>query len=450
MPPNSKAAPQAHSATTRAFVQWIRSAAPYIYALRGRTLVIAFGGEVVADDTFLGIVHDLNLLHSLGMRLVVVHGSRPQIEAILTQQDIENRYAFGLRITDAETMDCVLEASGQVRSRIEALLSLGIANSPMAGARIRVSSGNFLTAKPMGVVDGIDMQLTGEVRRVDTAAIHQRLDDGDIVLISPLGYSPTGEIFNLSLEEVATQVAVRLDAHKLVFLMETEGVRNSRRQLLTELSTRDAEGVLKANGSRLPADVRHYLPCAVRACDNGVKRAHLISRHLDGALLLELFTRDGVGTMIAAAPLANLRNATIDDVGGILQIIEPLEEQGVLVRRSRERLETEIERFVVVEHDGAVIGCAALYAFADEKLGELAALAVHPDFRREGYGEALVQEIENRARKLKLTALVVLTTRTAQWFLERGFRNATIADLPQQKQALYNYQRKSQVYRKKL
>ncbi|MBK7592879.1 MAG: amino-acid N-acetyltransferase [Betaproteobacteria bacterium] len=450
MPPNSKAAPQAHSATTRAFVQWIRSAAPYIYALRGRTLVIAFGGEVVADDTFLGIVHDLNLLHSLGMRLVVVHGSRPQIEAILTQQDIENRYAFGLRITDPETMDCVLEASGQVRSRIEALLSLGIANSPMAGARIRVSSGNFLTAKPMGVVDGIDMQLTGEVRRVDTAAIHQRLDDGDIVLISPLGYSPTGEIFNLSLEEVATQVAVRLDAHKLVFLMETEGVRNSRRQLLTELSTRDAEAVLKANGSRLPADVRHYLPCAVRACDNGVKRAHLISRHLDGALLLELFTRDGVGTMIAAAPLANLRNATIDDVGGILQIIEPLEEQGVLVRRSRERLETEIERFVVVEHDGAVIGCAALYAFADEKLGELAALAVHPDFRREGYGEALVQEIENRARKLKLTALVVLTTRTAQWFLERGFRNATIADLPQQKQALYNYQRKSQVYRKKL
>ncbi|MBK9675746.1 MAG: amino-acid N-acetyltransferase [Betaproteobacteria bacterium] len=450
MPPNSKAAPQAHSATTRAFVQWIRSAAPYIYALRGKTLVIAFGGEVVADDTFLGIVHDLNLLHSLGMRLVVVHGSRPQIEAILTQQDIENRYAFGLRITDPETMDCVLEASGQVRSRIEALLSLGIANSPMAGARIRVSSGNFLTAKPMGVVDGIDMQLTGEVRRVDTAAIHQRLDDGDIVLISPLGYSPTGEIFNLSLEEVATQVAVRLDAHKLVFLMETEGVRNSRRQLLTELSTRDAEALLKANGSRLPADVRHYLPCAVRACDNGVKRAHLISRHLDGALLLELFTRDGVGTMIAAAPLANLRNATIDDVGGILQIIEPLEEQGVLVRRSRERLETEIERFVVVEHDGAVIGCAALYAFADEKLGELAALAVHPDFRREGYGEALVQEIESRARKLKLTDLVVLTTRTAQWFLERGFRNATIADLPQQKQALYNYQRKSQVYRKKL
>jgi amino-acid N-acetyltransferase len=450
MPSLPNAAPTAHSATTRAFVQWIRLAAPYIHAFRGKTFVIAFGGEVVADDTFLGIIHDLNLLHSLGVHIVVVHGSRPQIEAILAQQGIESRYAFGLRITDAETMDCVLEAGGQVRSRIEALLSLGIANSPMAGARIRVSSGNFITAKPMGVVEGVDMLLTGEVRRVDTDAIQQRLDDGDIVLISPLGYSPTGEIFNLALEEVATQVAVRLDAHKLVFLMETEGVRNGRRRLLTELSTRDADALLAAGKGKLAADVQHYLPHAIRACDNGVARTHLISRHLDGALLLELFTRDGVGTMIAAAPLANLRNATIDDVGGILAIIAPLEEQGVLVRRSRERLETEIERFVVAEHDNGIIGCAALYAFPEEKAGELAALAVHPDFRREGYGEALMHEIEMRARKLKLAEIFVLTTRTSQWFIERGFHTATIADLPRQKQLLYNYQRKSQVYRKKL
>src|SRR5512144_70274 len=260
MPPAPLAAPTAHSATTRAFVQWIRLAAPYIHAFRGKTFVIAFGGEVVADDTFLGIVHDLNLLHSLGIHLIVVHGSRPQIEAILAQQNIPSRYEFGLRVTDAETMDCVLEASGQVRSRIEAMLSLGIANSPMAGARIRVSSGNFITAKPLGVREGVDMQLTGEVRRVDVDASHRRLGDGDIVLISPLGYSPTGEIFNLSLEEVATQVAVRLNAHKLVFLMETEGVRNGRRQLLTELSTTDAETIL-ANRAKLPPDVQHYLPC---------------------------------------------------------------------------------------------------------------------------------------------------------------------------------------------
>ena len=452
MPPKPKlrahdATPDARSATMRAFVHWIRAAAPYVHAFRGKTFVIAFGGEVVADDSFLNVIHDLNLLHSLGIDLVVVHGCRPQVEAILAQQHIPSRYAHGVRITDADAMDCVLEAAGQVRARIEALLSLGLANSPMAGARNRVSSGNYLTAKPMGVVDGIDMQLTGEVRRIDTEAIQQRLDDGDIVLISPLGYSPTGEIFNLTVEEVATQVAVRLEAMKLIFLLDADGVRNGRRQLLTEMSTKDADALL-AKSSKLTADVRLFLPAAIRACDNGVKRAHLISRHHDGALLLELFTRDGVGTMIASTALAHLRSATIDDVGGILANIEPLEAEGVLVRRSRERLESEIERFVVAEYDGHIVGCAALYAFPKERLGELAALAVHPDFRREGYGEALMQEIEARARKLKLQELFVLTTKSSHWFLERGFRVATVADLPQQKKALYNYQRKSLVYRK--
>lgn len=441
--------PAANSATMRSFVHLIRSAAPYVHAFRGKTFVIAFGGEVVADEEFLGVIHDLNLLHSLGIRLVVVHGFRPQIEAILAAQRIPSRYAHGVRVTDMDAMDCALEAAGQVRARIEALLSLGLANSPMAGARNRVSTGNYLTAKPMGVVGGIDMQLTGEVRRVDTEAMQQRLDDGDIVLISPIGYSPTGEIFNLTVEEVATQVAVRLEATKLIFLMDADGVRNARRQLLTDLSTTDAEALL-AKGDKLAPDVRTYLPAAIRACNNGVKRAHLISRRLDGALLLELFTRDGVGTMVASTALAHIRSATIDDVGGILQIIGPLEEQGVLVRRSRERLESEIERFVVAEYDNQIVGCAALYAFPEEKVGELAALAVQPDFRREGYGEALMREIETRARKLRLTELFVLTTKTSHWFLERGFRSASVADLPQQKQALYNYQRKSLVYRKTL
>jgi len=355
-----------------------------------------------------------------------------------------------VRVTDADAMDCVLEAAGQVRARIEALLSLGLANSPMAGARNRVSSGNYIIAKPMGVVEGIDMQHTGEVRRIDTEAIHQRLDDGDLVLISPIGYSPTGEIFNLTVEEVATQVAVRLQADKLIFLMDADGVRNGRRQLLTDLSTKDAEALLAAKRGKLSQDVQLYLPAAVRACDNGVKRAHLISRHTDGALPLELFTRDGVGTMVSATALGHLRNATIDDVGGILAIIEPLEEQGVLVRRSRERLEAEIERFVVAEYDNHIIGCAALYAFVDEQVGELAALAVHPDFRREGYGEALMREIELRARRLKLRTLFVLTTKTSHWFIERGFRPGGLSDLPQQKQALYNWKRKSLVYVKTL
>ena len=281
----------------RSFVHWIRAAAPYVHAFRGRTFVIAFGGEVVADESFLGVVHDLNLLHSLGIKLIVAHGCRPQVEAILTAQSIPSRYANGVRITDSDAMDCVLEAAGQVRARIEALLSLGLANSPMANARNRVSSGNYLTAKPMGIVNGVDMQLTGEVRRIDTEAIAQRLDDGDIVLISPTGYSPTGEIFNLTVEEVATQCA-RCDGRDETDFPDGHRRRGQRPPAALVRPVDDRRGKLLERPDRLAPDIRVYLPAAIRACANGVARAHLISRHHDGALLLELFTRDGVGTMI--------------------------------------------------------------------------------------------------------------------------------------------------------
>ncbi|MDR0588820.1 MAG: amino-acid N-acetyltransferase [Burkholderiales bacterium] len=436
------------SAALKTFVQGIRAAVPYIYAFRDSTFVITLGGDVVDSESFLGIVHDLNLLHSLGIRLVVVHGMRPQIESILAQQNIESHYAEGIRITDPDTMDCVLEAAGQVRSRIEALLSLGLANSPMAGSRNRVASGNYLTAKPYGVIAGKNMQFTGEVRRVDREAIQQRLDDGDIVLISPIGYSPTGEIFNLTMEEVAAKVAVRLEAMKLIFISDDNGLRHGNKRL-DSISTDDAEALIK-HGKRLPESLALYLPQAIHACRGGVPRVHFLSSRKNGALLIELFTRQGIGTMLSHHPLESLRVATIDDIGSILALIEPLEEQGILVRRSRERLEAEIERFIVVEYDNLIIGCAALHPFPEESVGEMAALAVHPEFQREGYGESLLHHVETWARKLGLKDLFVLTTRTAHWFLERGFRMAPVSRLPQQKKSLYNYKRNSQVYWKTL
>jgi amino-acid N-acetyltransferase len=433
---------------TEAFVKWFRAATPYIHRWGGATFVIAFGGEVLEDGEFQQLTHDINVLVSLEVRVVLVHGTRPQIEEQMRQHGVTPRYEHNRRVTDDQALACVKEANGIVRVEMEALLSMELANSPMWGADIRVSSGNFVTAKPVGVVNGVDFQHTGEVRKIDAEGIRRRLDDDEVVLLSPIGFSPTGDVFNCTLEDVATSTAIALKADKLIFLTETAGAPDGRGKLISELTVKQARELAERNN--LPEDVAIYLPQAVRACEAGVKRAHLISRHVDGALLLELFTRDGVGTMIAATALAHIRAATIDDVGGILSIIGPLEEQGVLVRRSRERLESEIERFVVAEYDNHIIGCAALYAFPQERIGELAALAVHPDFRREGYGEALMNEIEQRARRLKLTQLFVLTTKTAHWFLERGFRSGSIGDLPQQKQALYNYQRKSQVYVKNL
>ena len=434
---------------TSDFVAWFRSVAPYINAFRGKTFVVAFGGEVVADGKFVELTHDLNLLASLGVRLVLVHGARPQIEQHLLRNKIEDYYHHGIRLTDASTMQCVKEAVGRVRFEIEALLSMGLTNSPMANADIRVAGGNFVTAQPMGVIHGVDLLHTGNVRKVDVSAIKDRLAFNEVVLLSPMGFSPTGEIFNLTLEDVATATAIALDADKLIFLMDTDGVMDKKGELLRDLTIASATEIL-AGKRKLPDDVALFLPCAVRACEAGVARTHLISRHVDGAVLQELFSDSGIGSMVVESSLNTLREATIDDVGAILQLLQPLEEEGILVRRSRELLEREIDRFVVLEHDHLIIGCAALYPFSDEKTAELACLAIQPAYRRHGYGDALLNYISAEARAQGLNKLVVLTTRTAHWFIERGFIEADVAQLPAQKKQLYNYQRRSKVFVKKL
>jgi amino-acid N-acetyltransferase len=437
------------------FVNWFRSATPYIHAFGGRTFVIAFGGEVVDEKQFIALSHDLNLLASLEVRLVLVHGARPQIEQRLKRAKITPKLHNGLRVTDDEAMEIVKEANGAVRVEIEALLSMGIANSPMAGADIRVASGNFVTAKPLGVRDGVDLQHTGEVRKVDAPSIQKRLNDGELVLLSPLGYSPTGEAFNLSLEDVAVSAAIALDADKLIFLMDSAGVHNLRGELLREMTAEKAKNLLKNIQSNdmpinISEDVNYYLPAAIRACEHGVARVHLISRHIDGAIIQELFTLEGIGTMVTEQSLETMRQANIDDVGGILKLIEPLENEGVLVRRGRERIEMEIDHFYIMEHDNRTIGCAALYPFLQEKMAEFACLAIDSQYRGGGRGDKLFNYCQNQAKELGFKQLFCLTTRTEHWFLERSFVEVSIEKLPQKKQNMYNYQRKSKVFIKTL
>jgi amino-acid N-acetyltransferase len=445
------------------FVSWFRSVAPYIHAFGGKTFVIAFGGEVVDDGQFVSLSHDLNLLASLEVRIVLVHGARPQIESRLKRANLETKLAGGLRVSDDQTMEVVKEANGSIRVEIESLLSMGLVNSPMAGSDIRVASGNFVTAKPIGVLEGVDLQHTGEVRKVDAIGIQKRLDDGEMVLLSPLGYSPTGEAFNLSLEDVAVSTAIALDADKLIFLMDSSGVHNARGELLREMTSQKAKNLLHhvknnhfENSENLhetpniTEDEAYYLPAAIKACDHGVARTHLICRHTDGAILQELFTHDGIGTMVTEMPLESMRQAEIDDVGALLQLIEPLEAEGILVRRGRERLEMEIEQFYVMEHDGRVIGCAALYPFLQEKTAEFACLAIHPAYRGGGRGDRLFHYCEEQAKELGFKTIFCLTTRTEHWFLERGFIEKTVTDLPAEKQKIYNLQRRSKVFVKKL
>ncbi|HET8700054.1 MAG TPA: amino-acid N-acetyltransferase [Nitrococcus sp.] len=431
------------------FVSWFRHSSPYIHTHRGRTFVVAFGGETVADGTLPALIHDLALLSSLGVRLVLVPGGRPQIEQRLRARDCTIRYVNGLRITDELALTCVKEAVATIRVEIEALLSMGLANSPMAGLRIRVASGNFVTARPVGIREGIDYLHTGEVRRVDGEAIRQRLDDGAVVLIGPLGYSPTGEVFNLYSEDVALAAAREIRADKLLFLQEGARVLDSAGALVREMTTEEVQLYLHAHPELAP-DLQRLLMGTIEACRSGVRRVHLLAGAVDGALLLELFTRDGVGTLITARPFEVTRPAAIDDIGGILELIEPLERDGTLVRRSRERLETEIGHFTVIVREGAVIACAALYIMPDAAMAELACLVVHPEYRGGERGDALLRRLERAAQMQGVRALFVLTTRSAHWFQERGFQPASLQELPAARQILYNFRRNSRVFIKPL
>lgn len=425
------------------FVKWFRSAAPYIHAHRGKTVVLQFDGDLIDREEFAHLVHDIALLNSLGIHLIIVFGARPQIEKLQQQRNIESHLVRGLRLTDEDSITCVKEAVGAARIQIEALLSMGLPNSPMEDAQLKVTSGNFITAKPIGVIDGVDMGFTGEVRRVDTETMIRKLDNNEIVLIPPIGYSPTGEVFNLRATEVAMKIAISLEADKLIYFMPGVELKDDKGEIIHQLTQQEAETLI--DKSKL--DELNHLPlsCGLRACNEGVKRVHFLQQNQDGGLLLELFSRDGVGTLLSAASFDQIRTATINDIGGILELIQPLEQEGVLVRRSREKIEAAINDYTVLVRDGSVIACAALHVEKDNKYAELACLVVDENYQKSGKGEELFLYIEEQAIKQGVEKLFILTTQTAHWFLERGFIEADINDLPVSRQEFYNYQRNSKV-----
>jgi amino-acid N-acetyltransferase len=423
------------------FVAWLRDVAPYIHSFRGKTFVIGFAGELVQKGGLEALIQDVAMLHAMGMRIVLVHGSRPQVQEQLDLRKVTSRYGTGAmsgyRITDPAALEC------ELRLDIEAAFSQGLPNTPMAGSRISVISGNFIIARPVGIVDGVDFMHTGLVRKVDSESIAHSLVNNKIVLMSPLGFSPTGQAFNIAYEDVATATAMAVKADKLIFLTEYNGITDLDGELIKEFSLRQLEDHI--SGLTLAdADLKVLLQNAIRAIKSGVSRVHLLPHDRDGALLEELFTHDGISTMIAASDIEHLREANLDDVGGILQLIEPLEDEGILVARGRDTIERDITHFSVIEHDRVLFGCAALFPYPNG-LGELSCLAVDPQAQESGDGERLLKRIEARAKAAGLKKLFVLTTRAEHWFLKRGFIRASVDDLPAERKELYNWERKSMV-----
>ena len=440
------------------FVPWFRSVAPYIHMHRGKTFVVAISGEAIAAGKLPSLVQDLAMIQSMGVKIVLVHGFRPQVNEQLAAKGHVPQYSHGMRITDSVALDCAQEAAGQLRYEIEAAFSQGLPNTPMAGATVRVISGNFITAKPVGIVDGVDFQHSGMVRKVDVSGISQILNLDAMVLISPFGFSPTGEAFNLTMEEVATSVAIALHADKLIFVTEVPGIRvrphepeSEDNPIDTEMPLDVAEALLaKEPSATQPTDLGFYLQYCVKACKAGVERSHILPFAVDGVLLLEIYVHDGIGTMVVDERLESLREATSDDLGGVLQLIEPFEQDGTLVRRERTEMERDIGNYSVIEHDGVIFGCAALYAYPEKRTGEMAALTVSPSSQGQGDGEKILRRIEQRARAQGLDSIFVLTTRTMHWFLKRGFVQSPIEWLPEARQRKYNVDRKSVVLVKKM
>ena len=440
------------------FVPWFRSVAPYIHLHRGKTFVVGMAGEAIAAGKLAHIAQDLALIQSMGVKIVLVHGFRPQVNEQLLAKGHEPQYSHGMRITDSVALDCAQEAAGQLRYEIEAAFSQGLPNTPMAGSTVRVISGNFITARPVGIVDGVDFKHSGLVRKVDTVGIRRTLEFGSMVLLSPFGFSPTGEAFNLTMEEVATSVAIELQADKLIFLTEIPGIRidpalpaSDDNPIDTELPLAAAKKLLAdLPDAQQPSDTAFYLQHCVKACQHGVERSHNLPFATDGALLLEIYVHDGIGTMVIDEKLESLREATIDDVGGILQLIAPYEKDGTLVKRDRTEIERDAGLYTVIEHDGVIFGCAALYPYPEAKTGEMAALTVSPHTQSQGDGERILKRIEQRARAAGLQSIFVLTTQTMHWFLKRGFKPAEIDWLPEARMRKYNLNRKSQVMVKQL
>jgi len=426
-----------------------------MHAYRGKTFVVAMAGELIAAGKLNAFVQDLAILHSMGIKLVLVHGFRPQVNEQLAAKGHVSRFSHGLRITDEVALDAAQEAAGQLRFEIEAAFSQGLPNTPMANSTVRMVSGNFLTARPVGIVDGVDFMHSGLVRRVDAVAIRRAIDIGALVLLSPFGFSPTGEAFNLTMEDVATSTAIALRADKLLFLTEVPGIRENPQDanaaIDTELALADAKRMLAAlPAPTQPSDAAFYLQHCVRACEGGVERSHILPFATDGALLLEVFTHDGIGTMVVDEKLESLREATADDVGGILQLIEPFERDGTLVRRERTEIERDIANYTVIEHDGIIFGCAALYPYPEARTGEMAALTVSAQVQGQGDGERILKRIEQRAKSMGLDSIFVLSTRTMHWFIKRGFVQVDPDHLPEARKRKYNWDRRSMVLVKKL
>ena len=434
------------------FIQNFRLSAKYINLFNQNIFVIALSGYVFNEDQFEKIAQDINILHSLKIKVILVYGARPQVESILVKNKIPVRLVKNMRVTSSVALKHVIEVNGAIRNKIEATLS----TIKSVSEGMRLSSGNFLTAMPVGIIDGIDMESTGKIRGVDVEAIKNKLNYHEIVIVSPIGYSPIGQIFNLSYEQTAANIAAAINADKLIYYVDANGILNKRGELIPELTSEKAHKLIShieekpspESAQNLSYDDFNILKSSVFAIKNKIKKVHLINRHIDGSLIEELFTEKGSGTILTEFALENFRKATEGDLKDIYRILFPLEKRKIFIERDLTQIKGMINQFYVLEHDKKFVGCVSLNSFKESL--ELASFSIEPKYQRLGFGKKLLKFCELEAKKLKYDEIFILTTQSEHWFAENGFKEKSKELMPTFKKKTYQSERNSKYLTKKL
>lgn len=416
------------------FVKNLRQASPYISQHRGKLVVFYLPGEMINDGKkLLQLAEDLVLLNNLGLKIILTLGATLQINQKLAENNINWDTYQNIRITSKEQIQAIQETVGLVRSKLESVFSQASAEQHLPHS---VVSGNWLSAKPKGIIDGTDYKYTGSLRQINTNAINKNLEANQICLLTPLAYSASGEVFNLNTLEQAYSIADKLSADKLMIFTEESHLKILPKSL-------DIVELKKQIQHQHPNSLLNLLEKSL-ASSKSIKRIHLMSQNSPSSILLELFTREGTGTLIYTDRYHHLRTANSDDLIQILKLIQPLEEQGILANRNEKEVIQNLPNFIVAEIDGQIIGCAAIYSL-DSNIAELACLAVNPTFQGDEIGKQLVSKTSQLAKERHHNQIFILTTQTNHWFKEQGFQDSDYFSLPVKRQETYNQNRKSKI-----
>ncbi|WP_455383308.1 amino-acid N-acetyltransferase [Salinispira pacifica] len=427
-------------------VDLIRQVFAYANRFKGRTFVFKIDCSIIDHQLFPVLVKDLVLLHRTGIQVIVVPGARERIDEILNRYEIGCEVVNNVRISTPAAMPFIKMAAFDTANRVMTLLS---------GSNISAVIGNWVGARSMGVISGVDFKDAGVVDRINLEMVRKALSDGLIPIFPCIGWSSVGKPYNISSDELATMLSIELKADKLFFVTAADSVSGERYSLpdnpsiaedghLSRMTLSEAAVFLLLNGDRKGDPLLDVLRFAHRACGGGVQRVHILDGRIEGAALKEIFSNLGSGTMIYSNQYEQIRQMRQEDVTDVLRIMQPLVSRSVLIPRSRQNLEENMADFVVYEVDGTIHGCAGLHTY-DGSIGEILGVAVDRRYGRYGIGHKLIEFLVSRARANDIHRVYVLTTQTSDWFERLGFRQGELSDIPEQKRAVYDHTRNSRI-----